>query len=406
MIDLALLIWAVAAAAIANAMYVAALLAVRLKKSGPPDPPIGKQEDLQDLPALTIVRPLRGLEDGAEAHHASLFEGSFKPAAVLFVVESEDDPAVEGVRPILERYPDSARLLTSAHAPPVLSGKVRNMIAGWEAAQTPIVGFCDSDIRLEPHHLAACMRRFADPRVSAASLPILYVAQGWMGRLSMLIMTVDNALLVRAASVVNYGTVTLGGLMIFRRDSLDAVGGPEMLGDALADDLRAGELLDRAGYRIRLADAVLVHDSGPESAWSVLARLHRWLTSVRTEVPLFFWLQCLLLNPTAATLAAATVLSLTGSAWSAAAWGVFAGSATIRTATAFATDQVLLYPHGLRLGLWSLARLPADIMYLAVLLTTLAFPFVYWRGRWFRVRWGSGRILRELRSARKADGAP
>lgn len=401
MIDLALLTWASAAAVIANGMFIGALLAIKLKDKSADAP----APDPRDLPALTIVRPLRGLEEDAVAHHASLFEGSHQPAAVLFVVESEDDPAVEGVRPILERYPDRARLLTSAHATPVLSGKVRNMIAGWEAAQTPIIGFCDSDIRLERHHLAACMREFADPEVSASSLPILYVAEGWMGRLSMLIMTIDNATLVQSATVTNYGTVTLGGLMIFRRDDLDAVGGPAMLGDALADDLRAGELLEKAGRRIRLADAVMVHHSGRESAWSVLARHHRWLTSVRTEVPLFFWLQVLLLNPTAATLAAGTVLSLSGSGWATAAWGVFAGSATLRTATAFATDRALLRPQGVSLGLWCLARLPADIMYLAVLLTTLAFPFVYWRGRWFRVRWGSGRILRELRRARKADGA-
>lgn len=396
MIDLALLIWAAAAALIANGMFIGALLAIKLKGK-PGAAPAPGEDGLQDLPALTIVRPLRGLEDGAEAHHESLFEGRYKPAAVLFVVESEEDSAVEGVRPILERYPDRARLLTSAHAPPVLSGKVRNMIAGWETAQTPLIGFCDSDIQLGQDHLAACMKEFADPGVSASSLPILYVADGWMGRLSMLIMTIDNATLTRSASVTNYGTVTLGGLMIFRRDSLNAVGGPEVLGDALADDLRAGELLNRAGYRIRLADAVLVHHSGPESAWSVLARQHRWLTSVRTEVPMFFWLQALLLNPTAATLAAVIILSLSGSEWTAAAWAVFAGNTVLRTATAFATDRALLLPHGVRIGFWSLARLPADIMYLMVLLTTLAFPFVYWRGRWFRVRWGSGRILRELR---------
>ena len=76
MIDLALLIWAVAAAAIANAMYIAALLAVRLKKSSPPDPPVGEQEDFRDLPSLTIVRPLRGLEDGAEGLVAVAEEGA------------------------------------------------------------------------------------------------------------------------------------------------------------------------------------------------------------------------------------------------------------------------------------------------------------------------------------------
>ncbi|MDH3228706.1 MAG: glycosyltransferase [Alphaproteobacteria bacterium] len=402
MIDLALLIWSATAAVFANGMFVVALLVIGIKRRQKPS---RRRRNLDGLPALTIVRPLRGLEENAEACHASLFEGLYKPAAVLFVAESFDDSAVEGVRPILERYPDRAQLLVSEPAPHILSAKVRNMIAGWEAARTPLVGFCDSDILLGREHLAACMEEFSEPLVSGASLPIQYVADGLFGRLSMLIMTIDNATLVRTASYTNFGSAILGGLMIFRRSSLDAVGGPAALGDALADDLRAGELLDRAGYRIRVADAVLVHHSGPESAWSVLARHHRWLTSIRTEVPLYFWCQVLLLNPIAPTIVAAGVLSIAGSHWATAAWGVFAGSAAARTATAFAIDRALLRPQGVGLGAWCLARLPADIMYLLVLSMTLIFPFVYWRGRWFRVRWGSGRILHEVGRARNVDSA-
>lgn len=397
MIDLALLVWSAAAAVLGNAAYLAALIAACRRKAPSAEP------DLESLPALTIVRPLKGLEDGAEGHHESLFGGRLQPEAVLFVVESESDPAVEAVRPVVERHPDRARLLTALPAPGVLSGKVRNMMTGWSAARTPLVGFCDSDITLDRGHLADCVSRFADPNVAAASLPILYVAEGVFGRLSMLIMTIDNATLVRSASRTDIGAVTLGGLMIFRRDALEAVGGPEALGDALADDVRAGELIHKAGGQIRLAERPLVHNSGPEPALGCLARHHRWLTSIRTELPLFFWLQALLLNPIAATLTAGTVLSATGSPWAATAWAIAAASALLRTITAFATDRALLRPHGVGLGAWCLARAAADILYLMVLLTTLLVPFVYWRGRWFRTRWGSGRILREIQ--RGADTA-
>lgn len=405
MIDLALLAWAAAAAMIGNGLQIAALLAVVIGRKSPKFAG-RKQENLGNAPPLTIVRPLRGLEPDAAACHMSLFEGDYQPATVLFVVEDVEDPAVQGVQPVLERYPNRARLLVSTPTPGVLSEKVRNMITGWEAADTPIVGFCDSDIKLGREHLAACMHEFADPAASAVSVPIVYDAEGPVGRMSMLIKTVDNATFVRSAVYTGVGTVTLGGLMIFRRDDLDAVGGVAPLGDALADDLRAGERLEAAGYQLRLGDAVMVHSSGPETAWSCLARHHRWITSIRTELPLFFWLQLALLNPVAATLVAAGVLSAAGSDRAFAAWAIFAASAAVRTASAFAIDRILLWPHGVRLDAWCLARLPADIMYLLILVATLVFPFVYWRGRWFRVKLGSGRILREIGSGAGTSGAP
>jgi len=212
----------------------------------------------------------------------------------------------------------------------------------------------------------------------------------------MLIETIDNATFVRSAAFTDKGAVTLGGLMIFRKKNLDAVGGVEMLGDALADDLRAGELLHKAGDKIRLADATLVHDSGIESAWSCLARHHRWATSIRTEVPLFFWMQLLFLNPLTATLTVSIILSVTGSEWAGLAWMIFGISALIRTVTAFVIDRKLLNPHGVRLGVWCLGRIVADAVSVFVMLLTLLVPYVFWRGRWFRVRWGSGRILREV----------
>ena len=392
-----LLWWSAAAVVVANALHGAALLTIHRGRRQDAARSGAAQDVHAAAPeALTLVRPMRGLEPDAVATHETLFSGRCVPEEVLFVVESADDTAVEGVRPILERHPGRARLLVSQDAPPVPSAKVRNMIVGWKAANTPLVGFCDSDIRLGPQHLAACVREFADPQVGGVSVPIIYVSEGAVGRLKMLIETCDNAAFTNAAAYTQFGTVTLGGLMIFRKAHFDAAGGVEPLGDALADDLRAGERLHRAGYKIRLANAPLLHNSGPEPVRWSLARYHRWLTSIRTEIPVFFWLQFTLLNPMTATLFGALALSLMGSAWAPAAWGLFAVNALVRTATAMVAERLLLRPYGIRLGAWVLARLPADLLLLATQIASLVFPYVYWRGRWFRVRWGSGRILREI----------
>jgi ceramide glucosyltransferase len=380
-----LLVWSALSALLTNALHLTAALVVLRRRPAPAIRPAA------ELPAVTIIRPLKGLDPDAARCHQSLFAGSYQPAEVLFVVEDPGDPAVPAARAACAAHPERARLLVAPPRADVLSGKVRNMLAGFAEARTPLIGFCDADIELGPDHLALCLQPFADPAVGVASLPILYDDVGPLGRLGALAITVDHATLVRAAARTGVGAITLGGLMIARRDAIDAIGGLAVLGDAFADDIRLGERVFATGREIALADTVLAHRPGREPARSWLARQHRWLTAMRTGLPAWSWLNLLLGQPTAIGLAAALVAG-------GIAWWVLAASVLVRTATAGVVARWLLRPHGVRLGAWWLARPLADLLHAALLVATLVFPYVFWRGRWFRVRWGSGRILRQVSS--------
>src|SRR5687768_6314893 len=119
-----LLVWSAVSALLAGAIHLAAALIVLRRRTRPAPAPAAA------LPAVTLIRPLRGLDADAERCHRSLLEGSHLPAEVLFVVEDEGDPAVPAARAICAEFPDRARLLVAPLRPDVLSGKVRNMIAG------------------------------------------------------------------------------------------------------------------------------------------------------------------------------------------------------------------------------------------------------------------------------------
>lgn len=342
--------------------------------------------------ALALVRPFRGADPDALRRHQTLLDQTYRPLEVILVCEQPDDPGVPAAREACQLAPGRARLVLATDAPPLMSGKVRNMIAGWRATEAPLVGFCDSDVALSPQDVAACVRELADPRVGAVSAHVVFQADGLLGRLGMLTTTADSCALLGAAARLGRGVVLQGGLMVFRRAALEAAGGLEPLGDTFADDARAGVLLRRGGWRIAVSRRPIQHRSPPEPAASWLARHHRWLVSRRRELPAAFAAE-LLLNATAAPAAAALLLA--GGPAGALALGLLGASIAARTATTFYIDRVLLRRLGVRLGAWSLARPLADLLHFALCCGSLLIPLVVWRGRWFLVG-PSGRIVRPL----------
>ena len=386
---IALLAWAVVSTVLTTGLFAAltALIARRAPRTPPSDP---------DPPPIAVIRPVKGLDADAERCHRSLFTGTLRPEAVLFVVEDGEDPAMPAIRAVCGEFPGVGRPIVAAPRPEILSGKIRNLMSGLEACDTALVAFCDADIELEPGHLRACVDTLSEPGVDAASLPTIYDADRGVGRFTMLVMTLDNATLGRFAARSGASGAAVGGLMVVRRSALDAIGGVAPLGDALADDLRLARLLHKAGHRVLFVDTALVHTGKRESARSHWLRHHRWVISTRTEAPALFWLQLLLLTPTSIALLTAALLTALGSPLAALAWGWLGVTAAARALVALAINRWLLSPHGVSLGAWCLLLPVAEVVYTAVQLITFLLPYVYWRGRWFRAHRWSGRIHREI----------
>lgn len=377
--------WSVAAAFVTNAVLWGSTLLTCASRRRSPAPTAA-------MPAVTLIRPFRGLEEDALEKNLSLVRQSVPDLEVLFVCEDDDDPGLPAARKACEAAPERARVLIARDVPRVLSGKVRNMIAGWRASRAPLVAFCDADIHLEPDDLASCVRNFEDPSVGASWMFVVFEEEGLHGALWKLITVGDGLPVMSAAGRVGLRQSLQGGLMVLRRDALEAAGGVEQLGDTFADDVRAGRVLQRAGWRLRASERLLHHPSPREPLVQWLQRFHRWTLCFRCEEPLVFYAQ-LALHATAIPLL--VTLLAWGSPGAAAAAAVLGASVLLRTAGAFAADHLVLRPRGARLGATVLLRPFADLLFFVLGVAAIVFPFVRWRGRWYRVGW-DGRIVQEL----------
>jgi ceramide glucosyltransferase len=348
-----------------------------------PDPPDGWL-------AVSVVKPIRGLDEEAEANLASFltldYPGEWE---VLFCVEEEGDPAVLLIRRLLAAHPRArARLLVRRRDDPRVLGKVHNMIVGVDASRHPILVFSDADVRAGGGYLQDLVRPLADPRVGLAfGVPI--VAGARMPGAGLLALAVNDALLLIAPAVALQRVEgACGASMAIRRETLEAVGGLAPLAGQIADDAALGQAVRRAGLEIALTPQPIriVQRRLPLRGWWSL--MHRWFVTVRRLFPTLY--ACYPLAEFGflwALLYAALSAARGGSA---AVWLLPAGMLALAAVSMAATClRFARTPEALR-WLWLLPAL--DVLRAAVWVAAYLSSEVAWRGRRLRVLPGGAAI--------------
>ncbi|HZX42672.1 MAG TPA: glycosyltransferase [Myxococcaceae bacterium] len=102
-------------------------------------------------PSITVIRPVKGLDTGAE-DNIRAFLGMEYPGRLelLFVVDSAEDPAYPVIQRLIAEHPTTARrveVLFSGSPPPRRTGKLNAMLVGVAAASGELLAFNDSDSR-------------------------------------------------------------------------------------------------------------------------------------------------------------------------------------------------------------------------------------------------------------------
>ncbi|HBQ17170.1 MAG TPA: hypothetical protein DEF51_40590 [Myxococcales bacterium] len=249
----------------------------------------------EPLPAMLVVRPIRGRDPGLEANvRAALAQNYPAPLETLFVLDDESDPALPILRRVLARHPSAnARVVFSGTPEPDRTGKLHAMIQGMAAAraQAPLVCFADSDTRPSPRLLRRLAARvMAEPDVGAAFARAVCSERPETGGDAAYALLLDGIYGPQAALSMRHHEslpFIMGQTMVLRCAALDAAGGLEASEGQLVDDMHIGARLAAAGYRNVLVGAPLrIIQRG--LSWADFRSLAlRWLIYGRTGIP--FW---------------------------------------------------------------------------------------------------------------------
>jgi ceramide glucosyltransferase len=228
-------------------------------------------------PAVSIVKPLAGLDAELEGNLESFFRQDYPDFEIVFSFASEADAAFAVARRVADRHPGVPSVFVVDGREPGRNAKINRLAAGLRRTRGLYILFSDGDVRVPADFLARTVVAFADPRVGLVSHLFRAVRPASLpARLESLYLdgvlrpaTAAFAQILRTPCVV-------GKSILVSRSALNAIGGLRALSDYLAEDFLLGRLVRQAGYRVALAADEIETISGAKSVSSVWGRHRRW----------------------------------------------------------------------------------------------------------------------------------
>jgi ceramide glucosyltransferase len=283
-------------------------------------------------PAISILKPLAGAEEGLEANLRSFFEQDYAEFEILLAVRSPDDPAIPVVEALRARYGAVPSSLIVTGEPPYANAKVYSLDRMLAAAHYDLLVMADSDVRVTPDLLATIAAEFADPRVALATCPYRAVpGRSWWSTLEAMTLNTDFLAGVLVARLLEGMKFALGPTIAARRATLAHIGGFDAVKDFLAEDFVMGKLAAKLGDRVILSAYVIEHRIGALPFIANLKHRLRWNRGTRRSRPLGYIGQIFTfplpvalavwaVEPHWWPLAAAAVAARAMAAWATAGW--------------------------------------------------------------------------------------
>ena len=250
---------------IATVVHVAsiAIAIFRLRRNS-----LGEAPFQQELPPVSLVRPLCGLDNYAADTLRSTFDLDYPHYEILFCVAAANDPVVPLVENLIAQYPSAnARLLIGDDR---VSGnpKLNNVVKGWRAARHDWIVLADSNVLMPRDYIRQLFASWRADTGLVASPPVGCCPQGIWAELECAFLNTYQARWQFVIDSFGRGFAQ-GKTMLWRRADLESAGGIAALGKEVAEDAAATKIVRGSGLKVRLVDRPFVQPLGWRGAAEV-----------------------------------------------------------------------------------------------------------------------------------------
>ena len=250
-------------------------------------PPRCQRPAPNDAEAVSIVRPLCGLDNFSEETLGSSFQLDYPAYEVVFGVARANDPVVPLVERLIARHPEVPSRLIIGDEPISANPKLNNCVRGWQAARHEWIVLADANLLMPPDYLQRLLASWRPDTGLVSSAPIGSRPVGFGAEVECAFLNTLQARWQFVGEACGLGFAQ-GKTLLWRRNMLEEAGGLAALAAEPAEDAAATKLVGRMGRRVHLVDMPFEQPLGRRSATDVCARQLRWARLRRATFPLFF----------------------------------------------------------------------------------------------------------------------
>ncbi len=352
------------------------------------------------LPAVTIFKPVHGMEARLEENLESFFQQDYPVFEVVLGARDANDPGLQLAEKIRRRYPQVSSRIVVSGPPTWPNAKVFSLNKMIPGSANDYLVISDSDVRVSPDFLRNVIPALLNPKIGLVTCPYRGVTAGdFWSTLEALGMSVEMPSGVMVAEMLEGIRFALGPAVALRRDALEKIGGIAATADYYSDDFVLGNLIWAAGYKVVFSHHIIQHVLTPRSLKRTLGDQLRWMKSTRFSRPL---------GHVGTGLTYAMPFGVLGFVSAAAIghWslgvGLFAAAFLNRVVQSIAVGWGII---GDRRALYLSWLYPIrDLLGFFTWMASFGSRTFFWRGETYRFSKG-GRIIPQSRAAESAVGA-
>ncbi|XP_053405294.1 ceramide glucosyltransferase-like isoform X2 [Mercenaria mercenaria] len=249
-----------------------------------------KKEDpmtlTDNVPGVSIIKPLMGIDPLLEVNLESHFTLNYPKLEILCCVQDDQDPAINVVNKMKERYPKVDCKLFIGGKDDIINPMVNNMAPAYDNAQYEYIWISTSRIKANTQILMDMVCKLQKPNVALChQMPFTTDHKGFAQSLEKTYFGGAFARYYLAFNVLGLCCATGMSYMV-KKVLLDEVHGLNWYGKYLAEDFFLTYALHEKGYRLVLSAYPAQQNLAQTEVMGYKNRMVRWLRLRLNMMPL------------------------------------------------------------------------------------------------------------------------
>lgn len=237
-------------------------------------------------PPVSILKPVRGLDDGAYRNFASYCRQDYPEFEMLFCVGDASDPNIPVIEQLQRDFPIRTVRVVIGSDPNVTNDKVSKLERLAAEAKYEHVVFSDSDIRVGTDYLRTVLAPLRDEGVGASTCIYLQTDERTLADdLQTIGQVSDFYVSLSVARELDGVKFALGSTIVTRKRNLAEAGLFQAIENKPADDMLVGRLISEKGHRVELLPYAVRTVADFQSMKGFLAKRMRWAVVQRNMRP-------------------------------------------------------------------------------------------------------------------------